>query len=103
MQFIVTHVPMYNAGIVCLTTPINSPAALHVNFNLLQAINYIVDMHSLVMSPCSCDLIVTLLVVKLIGAWFLDSKLSTWYVSIPILAAEILDIAILLLMCIKLL
>ena len=34
-------------------------------------------MHSLVMSPCSHDLIVTSLVVKLIGAWFLDSELST--------------------------
>ena len=27
--------------------------------------------------PCSCDLIVTSLVIKLIGAWFLDSELST--------------------------
>ena len=26
---------------------------------------------------CSCDLIVTSLVIKLIGAWFLDSELST--------------------------
>ena len=39
MQFVVTHVPMYNVGIICLTIPINSPAALHVNFN---AINYII-------------------------------------------------------------
>ena len=28
-------------------------------------------------SPCSHDLIVTSLVVTLIGAWFLDSELST--------------------------
>ena len=41
MQFVVTHVPMYNVDIICLTIPINSPAALHVNFNLSQAINYI--------------------------------------------------------------
>ena len=34
-------------------------------------------MRSLVMSPCSHDLIVTSLVVKLIGTWFLDSELST--------------------------
>ena len=35
-------------------------------------------MHFLVMSPCSLDLICdTSLVVKLIGAWFLDSELST--------------------------
>ena len=34
-------------------------------------------MHSLVMSPYSCDLIVMSLVVKLIGTWFLDSDLST--------------------------
>ena len=34
-------------------------------------------MHFLVMSPCSLDLIVTSLVVKLIGAWFLGSELST--------------------------
>ena len=27
--------------------------------------------------PCSCDVIVTSLVIKLIGAWFLDSELST--------------------------
>ena len=36
-------------------------------------------MHSLVMSPCLCDLIVMSLVVKLIGAWFLDSELSTCF------------------------
>ena len=38
-------------------------------------------MHSLVMSSHSHDLIVTL-VVKLIGAWFLDSELSTCFVLI---------------------
>ena len=32
-------------------------------------------MHSLVMSPCSCDLIAMSLVFLLIGAWFLDSEL----------------------------
>ena len=31
------------------------------------------------MSPCSHDLVVTLLVVKLIGAWFLDIELSTCF------------------------
>ena len=36
-------------------------------------------MHSLVMSSCSRDLIVMSLVVYLIGACFLDSKLSTCY------------------------
>ena len=41
MQFVLTHVLMYNIGIICITIPINPPAALHVNFNLLQAINYI--------------------------------------------------------------
>ena len=35
-------------------------------------------MHSLVMSLCSCDLIVMLLLVKLIAAWFLDSEPSTY-------------------------
>ena len=56
MQFIVTHVPMYNVGIVCLTIPINSPAALHVNFNLLQAINYIklYDIDTVLMQHYSC-------------------------------------------------
>ena len=39
-------------------------------------------MHSLVMSPHSHDLIVTSFVVKLIGAWFLDSELSTCFVLI---------------------
>ena len=34
-------------------------------------------MHFLVMGPCSHDLIVMSLVVKLIGTWFLDSDLST--------------------------
>ena len=38
-----------------------------------------VAMYSLVMSPCSYDLIVTSLVVKLISAWFLDSELSTCF------------------------
>ena len=36
-------------------------------------------MHSLVMSACSYDLIVTLLVVYLIGTWFLDGELSTCF------------------------
>ena len=36
-------------------------------------------MYSLVMSPCSCDLIVTSLIVKLISVWFLDSELSTCF------------------------
>ena len=38
---------MYNVGIICLTIPINPPAALHVNFNLLQAINYIIVMNKM--------------------------------------------------------
>ena len=41
MQFVLPHVPMYNGDIICLTIPINPPVALHVNFNLLHAINYI--------------------------------------------------------------
>ena len=39
-------------------------------------------MHSLVMSPCSRDLIVMSLVAKLIGAWFLDSERSTCFSNI---------------------
>ena len=31
------------------------------------------------MSPCSCDLIVMSLLVKLTGTWFLDSELSTCF------------------------
>ena len=46
MQFVLTHVPMYNGDIICLTIPINLPAALHVNFNLLQAINYIIYIYT---------------------------------------------------------
>ena len=37
-------------------------------------------MHSLVMSLCSCVLIVMSLVGKLIDAWFLDSELSTCFI-----------------------
>ena len=36
-------------------------------------------MYFLVMSPSLRDSIVTSFVVKLIGAWFLDSELSTCY------------------------
>ena len=36
-------------------------------------------MHSLVMSPCSRDLILTSLVVFPIGTWFLCGELSTYY------------------------
>ena len=42
-------------------------------------------MHSLVMSACSRDLIVTLLVVQLIGTVFLDSELSTCFLMLLIL------------------
>ena len=36
-------------------------------------------MKFLLMSPCSCDLIVTLLVVRLMSTWFLESELSTCF------------------------
>ena len=45
-------------------------------------------MHLLVTSPYLRDLIVTSLVVLLIGAWFLDSELSTCYSSRDFLGQE---------------